>query len=212
MRCERDAPRCMASLAHDARLRRAAARDVQKHLLQRVAVVARHDALGTVVVLDPAALHDDDAVAQPLDLQHVVRGEQDGGVVGPAIGLEMPPDPVGGIGIERRRRLVQQQQLRLVDQRFRQRHARLLAGGEFAVGAVEKIVEIEVGSELLDPLGQILHRIELSEDRQILPHREPHRHVDIGAFEIHPSEHLGALSGIGWPSTWMRPRSAAPAP
>src|SRR3954470_19719351 len=56
-------------------LRRAvhpAARDVQKHLLQRGAVVARHDGFGRIVVLDTAALHDDDAVAEPLDLEHVV--------------------------------------------------------------------------------------------------------------------------------------------
>ena len=65
----------------------------------------------------------------------------------------MLPDPVGGIGIERRRRLVQQQQLRLVDQRLRQRHAGLLPGGELAVGAVEEVVEIEIGGELLDALG-----------------------------------------------------------
>src|SRR3569623_90807 len=47
----------------------AAARDVEEDLLQRGAVVARHDGLGRVVVLDAAALHDDDAVAQPLDLE-----------------------------------------------------------------------------------------------------------------------------------------------
>ena len=41
--------------------------------------------------------------------------------------------------------------------------------------------------------AQILHRIEPAEDGEVLPHREPHRHVDIGAFEIHPAEHLGAL-------------------
>ena len=107
----------------------------------------------------------------------------------------MLPDPVGGIGIERRGRLVQQQQFGLVDQRLRQRHAGLLPGRELAVGAVEEIAEIEIGGELLDALAQIRHRIEPAEDREILPHREPHRHVDIGAFEIHPAEHLGALLG-----------------
>ena len=66
----------------------------------------------------------------------------------------MPADPVGGIGIERRRRLVQQQQLGLVDQRLRQRHAGLLPGRELAVGAVEEFAEVEIGGELLDPLAQ----------------------------------------------------------
>ena len=120
-----------------------------------VAVVAGHDLVRAVVVLDAAALHDDDAVAQPLHLEHVVRRQQDGRAVGLAIGLEMLPDPVGGIGIERSRRLVQQQQLGLVDQRLGQRDAGLLPGGEFAIGAVEEIAEIEIGGELLDALAQI---------------------------------------------------------
>ena len=70
-----------------------------------------------------------------------------------AVVLQMLPHPVGGIGIERGRRLVQQQQLRLVDQRLRQRDAGLLPGRELAVGAVEEIAEIEIGGELLDALG-----------------------------------------------------------
>ena len=41
--------------------------------------------------------------------------------------------------------------------------------------------------------AQILNRIEPAEHGEVLPHREPHRHVDIGAFEIHPAQHLGAL-------------------
>ena len=109
----------------------------------------------------------------------------------------MLPDPVGGIGVERRRRLVQQQQLGLVDQRLRQRHARLLPGGKLAVGAVEEIAEIEIGGERLDALAQILDGIEPAEDGEVLPHREPHRHVDIGAFEIHPPSTSALCSGIG---------------
>ena len=113
--------------------------------------------------------------------------------MGLAVVLQMLPHPVGGIGIERGRRLVEQQQLRLVDQRLRQRDAGLLSGREFAVGAIEEILQVEVGCELFDALGEILHRIEPAEDGEVLPHREPHRHVDIGALEIHPAEHLGAL-------------------
>src|ERR1700712_154259 len=62
-----------------------AARDIQEHLLERRPVVAGHDSVRAVVVLDAAAFHDDNAVAQPLHLQHVVRGQQDGGAAGPAI-------------------------------------------------------------------------------------------------------------------------------
>ena len=112
--------------------------------------------------------------------------------MGPAVVRQMLPHPVGGIGIERGRRLVEQQQLRLVDQRLRQRDAGLLPGRELAVGAIEEILQVEVGGELFDALGEILHGIEPAENGEVLPHREPHRHVDIGALEIHPAEHLGA--------------------
>ena len=133
--------------------------------------------------------------------------------MGLAIGLQMLPDPVGGIGIERRRRLVQQQQFGLVDQRLCQRHAGLLPGGELAIGAVEEVAEIEIGGELLDALAQIGHRIEPAEDRQVLPHREPHRHVDIGAFEIHPAEHARRFARASMqPSTWMRPEVGSTSP
>src|SRR5258707_10341700 len=84
----------------------AAACDVEKYFLQRRPVVAGHDAVRGVVVLDAAAFHDDDAVAQSLHFEHVVRGQQDGRAMRLAIGLEMLPDPVGGIGIEGCRRFV----------------------------------------------------------------------------------------------------------
>ena len=112
-----------------------------------------------------------------------------------AIGLEMPPDPVGGIGIERGRRFVQQQQFGLVDERFRQRDPRLLPGRELAVGTVEEVAEIEIGGKFRDALAQVRNGIEPAEDGEILPHRQPHRHIDIGAFEIHPAQHLSALLG-----------------
>ena len=101
--------------------------------------------------------------------------------------------PVGRIGIERRRRLVEQQQFRRIDQRLRQRDARLLPGGELAVWAVEEILQVEIVGELRDAVLQLLDRIEAAEHGEVLPHREPHRHVDIGAFEIHPPQHLGAF-------------------
>ncbi len=110
-----------------------------------------------------------------------------------AVGFQMLPDPVGSIGIEGSGWFVQQQQFRLVDQRFRQRHPRLLPGGEFAVGAVKEVAEIKIGGEFLDPLAEIRHRIEPAKDGEVLPHREPHRHVDIGTFEVHPAQHVGAL-------------------
>src|SRR6267143_756707 len=49
-------------------LARAAARHVEKNLLQGLAAVAGEQMRRRVVVLDAPLLHDDDALAQPLDL------------------------------------------------------------------------------------------------------------------------------------------------
>ena len=64
------------------------------------------------------ALQHDDPLAEPLDLGHVVGGEQHGCAALAAIALELGAHPVGGIGIERGGRLVEQQHLRLVEQRL----------------------------------------------------------------------------------------------
>ncbi len=61
-----------------------------------------------------------------------------------AIFLELGAHPVGGVGIERSGRLVEQQHLRMIEQRLGERDARLLAGRQFAGRPVEEIVEVEL--------------------------------------------------------------------
>ena len=61
-----------------------------------------------------------------------------------AIALEPAAHPVGGVGIERGGRLVEQQHLRLVDQRLGERHAGLLSGRELAGRPVEQVGEVEL--------------------------------------------------------------------
>ena len=55
--------------------------------------VARQELCRRVVILDAAPLHDDDAFAQPLDLGHVVRGQQHRGVPLVAVAFEMSRAP-----------------------------------------------------------------------------------------------------------------------
>src|SRR3954454_17547286 len=88
------------------------AHNVEEYLLERFAAVAYEQPLRGVVVLDAAALHDDHALAQPLDLAHIVGGEQHRGAALLAKAFKMAAHPVGGIGIERRGRLVEQKDLR----------------------------------------------------------------------------------------------------
>src|SRR4029077_14533757 len=65
-----------------------AARDVEEHLFQIAAAVAVDQLRRRIVVLDSASLEHDDAVAQPLDLAHVVGGEQHGRAALATIALE----------------------------------------------------------------------------------------------------------------------------
>ena len=111
-----------------------------------------------------------------------------------AITLQPGPHPIGGVGIERRGGLVEQQQFRRVDQRLGERDPRLLPGRKLAGRPIEQIGQIERRAELFDPVGEAGHAIEHAEHGQILPDGQPHRHFDIGALEIHPMQHAVALA------------------
>ena len=52
---------------------------------------------------------------------------------------------------------------------------------------------------------EILDRVEPPEDLEVLPHRQPMRHVDIGALEIHLVQHLVALARHRGPEHLDRP-------
>src|SRR6476469_6830527 len=82
-------------------LAQASARDVEEDLLQRRASVTREQPHWRVVVLDAAELHNDDALAQPFDLAHIVRGKQHGRRVVDAVAFQPRAHPVGGVGVER---------------------------------------------------------------------------------------------------------------
>src|SRR4051812_7172558 len=93
----------------------ASARHIQKHFFQRFAPVALQQPRRRIVILDLAALQEDHALAQPLHLRHVVRGDQHGNAALDPIALEPRTHPVGSVGIERGGWLVEQQEIRRVD-------------------------------------------------------------------------------------------------
>src|SRR5690348_3355033 len=103
----------------------AAARDVEEDVLERGAAVFVDEPLRRGAVDDLPGFHHDDVVTEPLDLGHVVRGEENGRAAPLAIGLEPRSDPVAGVGIERGGWLVEEEDLRRVDQRLGERNAGL---------------------------------------------------------------------------------------
>src|SRR5262249_45368224 len=78
------------------------------------------------------------------------------------------PPAAGPVGIERGGRLVEQQNVRAVDERLGERHAGLLAGRQFAGGPIEQIDEIELGRDLFDPLVELRDRVDHAEHLQVL--------------------------------------------
>ena len=59
---------------------------------------------------------------------------------------------------------------------------------------VEKLGQLKLTGDLGDAAGEVGDRVEAAEDGEILPYREPVRHVDIGTLKIHPVQHLIALA------------------
>jgi hypothetical protein len=85
-----------------------------------------------------------------------VRGEQHRAAGFRAIPLQPAPHQVARIWIEARGRFVQQQHLRTVDKRFRERHPRLLPGRKLTGRTVHKLPEVEFLREFRDaPVGAL---------------------------------------------------------
>ena len=125
--------------------RRRPAGDVEEHLLEVVAAVAAQQ-LGGRALVDQAARacsistlrHSRSTSAMLCEASSIVAR------VLALVALEVAAHPVGGVGIERGRGLVEQQQLGPVDQRLGQHHAGLLPGRQPAGRAVEQLLQIEV--------------------------------------------------------------------
>ena len=101
---------------------------------------------------DPAVVHDDEPVAELLGLVHVVRRQHQRHPV--PLEPEQPvPQHMPGLRVEARGRLVEEQDLRLVDQRAGDRQPALHAAGQRldeAVGTVGEVRELE---QLVGPLA-----------------------------------------------------------
>src|SRR5882724_4320728 len=89
--------------------------------------------VGRAGVQDPARLDEGHLVAQLLGLAHVVRRQQNRHAALAAQGRDVRAHAHRHVGIEPQRRLVEEEQLGIVDERLRQRDALLQPGGQLAV-------------------------------------------------------------------------------
>ncbi len=101
---------------------------------------------------DAPALDEGDAVAELLGLAHVVGGQDDGGVPLPPQLRDLGADADGHVRIEAERRLVEEEHLRIVQERLGEGQALLEPGGELVV------LGLEVRGQL-EPLEQLVHAV-----------------------------------------------------
>src|SRR5215470_3260848 len=94
----------------------AAARDVEEYLFEGMAAIALQQLCRRAVILDPSVLHDNDALAEPLNFAHIVRGEKNGGAALGTVTLQPRSHPIRRIGIERGSGFVEQQYFRAIDE------------------------------------------------------------------------------------------------
>ncbi len=173
----------------------ASAHHVEEHVFERLAAIGLDQRLWRAVLDDAARIQQNDAISEALDLRHVVRSDQQGGAAALGVSLELLPDPVGGVGIERGGRLVKQKQLGRIEQGLGEADTRLLAGRKLARGPVEQRLDLQIVGDIGDALDLVGDAVKPGINGEVLPHREPHRQVDIRALEIHPMRDSAAVAG-----------------
>ncbi len=124
------------------------------------------------------------AVAHLLDLEHVVRRPEDAAVAFARELADPRADDLRGGRVERSGRLVEQQQLRPVQQRLRERGASLLAGRQQAALRVAQVLEIELLEHLFDSPREPAHSVDQAEHAQVLRDREVARQRRVDRREV----------------------------
>ena len=150
------------------------------------------DLLGRVQLLDPAFMHQDDLVGHRHGLFLVMRDEhgRDADFLLDAADLVL--HLAADLPVERRQRLVQEQDRRFDDQSARQRHALLLSARELADLAALQVTESDQRRVILDLLlngltvdladlqtvGNVIKHGHVRDQRVVLEH-----HADVPLFD-----------------------------
>ncbi|HEX8118035.1 MAG TPA: hypothetical protein VF521_12250, partial [Pyrinomonadaceae bacterium] len=158
----------MATHANSGTTRTGLARHRDEKLFERVAPVLGGQSL-RVAFEQHAPLRDEEhAVADLLDLVHVVRSPEHAALPARGEAAHARARLLRRGGVERRGRLVEQQQVGPVEHCLGERHARLLARGEHAALRVAEGQQVELFEQLLDPVRQARDAVEHAEDAQVL--------------------------------------------
>ena len=111
-------------------------------------MIGAHDILDASLRLDAAMLEEQRAVAQHLDAREVVRDEHDRAARALEF-LDELPELAACLRIEAGRRLVEKQQLRIADERAREREPLLLAARQRADARAPLLLELHEPDDVL---------------------------------------------------------------
>src|SRR5262249_20745260 len=122
--------------------------------------------------------------------------------------VDLVPEITPGLRVHAGGRLVEQEQLRVVDEAGGQGEALLPAAGKLAGELAAAFFEAEAGQAAVDPgtaIGDVVDagdEIEVFPDAEVLVVAEPLRHVadvalDVGLLPAHVVTQAGAGTGVG---------------
>ena len=153
-------------------------------LRQRLRIAFEHDL---------AAREKQHPVADRLDLDHVVARPQD--PASPAFDdlADAGADVARGRRVDRGGRLVEQEESRAVQHRFRKPEPRLLARRQYARLCPAVSFKIVGREQFLDPPGQVLDRVDHAEDAKVLLDSEIARKGGVDGGEIRAGERPAAV-------------------
>jgi hypothetical protein len=150
---------------------RAAIEAVQLEAEDRLALHAKLEFLRGADGQDPAVVDDGDPLAQLVRLGHVVGRQQDGPPGHRGLpGRHQLPDRSSGCHVEAERRLVEEQDPRVVEQAAGHVHLLALAGGQRAHALQPLLAQADGLDQLVDAAPAILARqaVELAEHPELL--------------------------------------------
>ena len=162
------------------------------------------DLVGRALLLDPAVVHDDDAIGELERLLLVVRDEHAGHVQLVVEPAQPAAQVLAHLRVERAERLVEQQHPRLDRERAGERHALALAARELVGIAGGEAAELHEVEQLAHPVADLAFR----RPRRPRPHPQPEgdvledRHVAEQRVVLEDEADVPALRA----AAWSRPR------
>ncbi len=133
-------------------------------------------------------MHEDDAVADLLDVAHVVAGVEDGDAAFALDAAEDAADLVGDVGVETGGGLIEHEEPGVIEEGLAEMEAGGFACGELGGDAVSEVSDLEHFEEFGDACLEVSDAVETAEDGEVLPDEEIAGEACVGGGEVAAAE------------------------